>query len=311
MKPRGIWIAIGVILVTGIGSTRYVRAYTSGLFQNQAVETAAEGLEVLAETEQVLSEENQLVEKQPDMAVTAEEALRQEKSFPEINQEAGSGMKTNKAMSDAGKKLETSAGIEGGKAAIKEDRTGKKEEDTLAEETLEESLENAQTVEDTSEMKDTDEAAKAPGPIAQIRTFSYGGEILEEDASDRQEKNKSSLERLEELDRQMEKRRAAGQDSSANSAKSVAETERKLWENQLNQLVDILKKELTSSEWDDFMKDQNEWIRSREIMALDALSGNSSPAVQELEYTRSLAELTRDRAYELAKEYSEVLKEAE
>ena len=46
-------------------------------------------------------------------------------------------------------------------------------------------------------------------------------------------------------------------------------------------------------------------------MALDALSGNSSPAVQELEYTRSLAELTRDRAYELAKEYSEVLKEAE
>ena len=34
-------------------------------------------------------------------------------------------------------------------------------------------------------------------------------------------------------------------------------------------------------------------------------------AMQELEYTRSLTEITRDRAYELAEEYYDVLSETE
>ena len=119
------------------------------------------------------------------------------------------------------------------------------------------------------------------------------------------------LERLEELDRQIEKKRSAKQDATANSAKAVAESERKLWENELNQLLSGLRSHMSSDTWDAFMKDQNEWIRSREAMAVDALSGNSGSAMQELEYTRSLTEITRDRAYELAEEYYDVLSETE
>ena len=118
-------------------------------------------------------------------------------------------------------------------------------------------------------------------------------------------------ERLEELDRQIEKKRSTKQDTTANSAKAVAESERKLWENELNQLLNGLRRHMSSDTWDAFMKDQNEWIRSREAMAVDALSGNSGSAMQELEYTRSLAEITRDRAYELAEEYYDLLSETE
>ena len=123
--------------------------------------------------------------------------------------------------------------------------------------------------------------------------------------------NQDILERLEELDRQIEKKRSTKQDTTANSAKAVAESERKLWENELNQLLNGLRRHMSSDTWDAFMKDQNEWIRSREAMAVDALSGNSGSAMQELEYTRSLAEITRDRAYELAEEYYDLLSETE
>lgn len=135
--------------------------------------------------------------------------------------------------------------------------------------------------------------------------------VSAEASSAKQPGRQDVLERLEELDRQIEKKRSAKQDATANSAKAVAESERKLWENELNQLLSRLRSHMSSDTWDAFMKDQNEWIRSREAMAVDALSGNSGSAMQELEYTRSLTEITRDRAYELAEEYYDVLSETE
>ena len=135
--------------------------------------------------------------------------------------------------------------------------------------------------------------------------------VSAEASSEKQAGKQDVLERLEELDRQIEKKRSAKQDATANSAKAVAESERKLWENELNQLLSGLRSHMSSDTWDAFMKDQNEWIRSREAMAVDALSGNSGSAMQELEYTRSLTEITRDRAYELAEEYYDVLSETE
>ena len=42
MRPKGIWIAIGLILAVGISSTRLVRQYTSEPLRTKAAETVME-----------------------------------------------------------------------------------------------------------------------------------------------------------------------------------------------------------------------------------------------------------------------------
>ena len=163
---------------------------------------------------------------------------------------------------------------------------------------------------DRSPVLSAGNSKKEAGPSGSSRVLSSPA-VSAEASSAKQPGRQDVLERLEELDRQIEKKRSAKQDATANSAKAVAESERKLWENELNQLLSRLRSHMSSDTWDAFMKDQNEWIRSREAMAVDALSGNSGSAMQELEYTRSLTEITRDRAYELAEEYYDVLSETE
>lgn len=243
MRPKGIWIAIGLILAVGISSTRLVRQYTSEPLRMNTAET------VMADRtpEPDAFPAERIPEEASERTVRIPEAAMAQIQEPEQEAET-------EAAAGYGQALDTEAVPE----------------------------------------QASDEAAAS-----------------EEAPSAKQSGKQDILERLEELDRQIEKKRSSKQDATANSAKAVAESERKLWENELNQLLSGLRSHMSPDTWDAFMKDQNEWIRSREAMAVEALSGNSGSVMKELEYTRSLTEITRDRAYELAEEYHDVLSETE
>ncbi|MDO5406148.1 MAG: lysozyme inhibitor LprI family protein [Eubacteriales bacterium] len=117
--------------------------------------------------------------------------------------------------------------------------------------------------------------------------------------------------RLEELDAQIEKKRAASDDTTANYLKTAAENERKLWDAELNRIIDKLEEQFSAEEKEAFFKEQKEWIRDRENTAVTVSKKQSGSAMEEVEYNISLAETTRARAYELAELYGSVLSEAD
>ncbi len=115
--------------------------------------------------------------------------------------------------------------------------------------------------------------------------------------------------RLEELDAQIERnRRADSEKSVANSAKVRAENELKLWEAELDGILKALAERLDSTQVEALYTEQREWRREKEAKALEAGKRQSGSTLEEVEYSVSLAESTRTRAYELVKEYEAVLK---
>lgn len=116
--------------------------------------------------------------------------------------------------------------------------------------------------------------------------------------------------RLQELDQQIEKNHENDDNSTANARRAAAETERKLWQSELDRILDILKKRLPEEDWQKLAAEQNKWLVTREEKVAPTLTRKSS-TMEELEHQQSLAESTRERAYELADTYSEWLIETE
>ncbi|GEM_PF-1830754 len=111
--------------------------------------------------------------------------------------------------------------------------------------------------------------------------------------------------RLEALDQELDKNHETEQRSTTGyAAKARLENELKLWQAELDQILDILEDILAGPELDELLKDQQTWLRTRESRALTASGRQQKNASEELEYTRSQLTDTRSRAYELAEEYA-------
>lgn len=117
--------------------------------------------------------------------------------------------------------------------------------------------------------------------------------------------------RLQELDQQIEKNHENDSSATANALRATAETERKLWQAEVDRMLDILKERLSDEEWQRLIADQNRWLVEREEQAAAASARSGSTALEELEHQRSLADSTRERAYRLAEDYSPWLSEDE
>lgn len=117
--------------------------------------------------------------------------------------------------------------------------------------------------------------------------------------------------RLQELDEQIERNHAGGQDSTTNSLKAAAESERKLWETEMERILGILSERLTEPELEQLRQQQKDWLRNRESQAVALSQKTGGSALAELEYNLAQKDLTRDRAYELEAQYHDTLKEAE
>lgn len=118
-----------------------------------------------------------------------------------------------------------------------------------------------------------------------------------------------TLLRLEELDEEIAASRGARQEQNAGSQKAAAEGEWSLWENEVQDILTGLEDTLDSRQRDRLMEQQQSWIRQREQEAVDASRQRSGGSMEQVRYYESLAELTRERAYELAEAYGEYLME--
>ena len=283
MKPKGIWMIIGLILVTGIGTTAYIRDYTQNteLAETRQVQAFSEAAAPVSKTEKTGSDGIAMANILPGESAVSE---------------------------DTEAVLKAEASAEAGAEAAEE----------LAEEPVEAAAEPAalsapapDLSESGSELPEASKEPDAAAPAMARAVPSAFGAAENEAVEAEGEGTNLMLERLEDLDEQIAKSQSKKAGDTTNSQKAASETERKLWEAELSRFLDVLETRLDKEEKDALMKEQNEWIRQRENKALEASGKQNNSVRQELEYNISMADSTRTRVYQLAQEYGEILSEAE
>ncbi len=123
------------------------------------------------------------------------------------------------------------------------------------------------------------------------------------------------LVRFEELNAQIQKNREEQEsfsNSGANSsqiAKNTANTELRLWDNELNAIYNVILEKLDEERAAELVGEEREWLKLRDAAAAEAASKSAGGSLESVEYTASLAESTRSRCYELAEIYGDILEE--
>lgn len=282
MKLKGIWVAIAVICVAGIGITDYsVRHLAAG------------GTSYVSEERM-----EQSVSGQADLALAEEAGVAEATEIAEnaIGPEQAALAAGNEGISEKEGATEV-AGISG-----KEDGSEEAAEAyTLSEQKI------AAASADVSVLGNSGIAAQADMPDD---AACGAGTAMEKEETQAGTKA-GILARLAELDAQAEERRNAAADGSANTQKAAAEAERKIWENKMQSILETLEQQLSGDEKTAFFTEQRSWVRDRESTAVANSKKQSGSTLEELEYIRSLRDLTRERVYALAKQYETILDGAE
>ena len=112
---------------------------------------------------------------------------------------------------------------------------------------------------------------------------------------------------LKELDTQIKKMREDSADSNTYSMKALADKELKLWNREQNTIYEAISESLPEDSKRKLEASQQSWIKDRDTKAEEAAKKYSGGSLEELEFTASLAESTRERAYDLITEYEEFL----
>lgn len=132
------------------------------------------------------------------------------------------------------------------------------------------------------------------------------GANIEMELTDGSENSSYYRNRLAELENRIQKNREAQNASNnSNSAKTLADSELKLWDNELNLIYNAVKDDLDDGEAADLVEEERAWIRERDRKAIDAAKASAGGSLESVEYTASLADSTRERAYELLDRYED------
>ena len=97
---------------------------------------------------------------------------------------------------------------------------------------------------------------------------------------------------------------------SANTTDAMREAvayEYRLWDAELNQIYQAIMAVLPDEETDTLRGRERRWIRERDTAAKQAAERYKGGTMENVEYTASLANSTRDRAYELLDLYESYL----
>lgn len=116
--------------------------------------------------------------------------------------------------------------------------------------------------------------------------------------------------RLSELDTQIQKNKENQTSNSSNTSaltQSSAASELKLWDNELNVIYDEIIDRLDEKQAGELVEEERQWMKERDRLAAEAAKVFSGDAKESVEYTASLAESTRLRAYELVEAYEYLL----
>lgn len=120
--------------------------------------------------------------------------------------------------------------------------------------------------------------------------------------------------RLTELDAQIQKNRAAqnaANTAAADSAlaRNTADNELKLWDSELSAVYNAILKSLDEKQTQELVAAERQWMKNRDAAAVEAAKNSAGGSHESVEYTASLAQSTRTRAYELVTLYASVLAE--
>ncbi len=85
--------------------------------------------------------------------------------------------------------------------------------------------------------------------------------------------------------------------------KSSASQEFSKWDDALNEIYSVLKTQLLSDEMNLLKKEQLEWISMKDSKAKESSSEFEGGTMEGLEYTLTLASVTKDGCYELVELY--------
>lgn len=113
--------------------------------------------------------------------------------------------------------------------------------------------------------------------------------------------------RFQEVDSRIQKVKESGVVPNTDTFKNMAEYEYRLWDNELNTIYRDILKGLTEEETEELKKEEREWMKTRDETARKAASKYSGGSIESMEYTASLADSTRSRAYGLLETYGDRL----
>lgn len=113
--------------------------------------------------------------------------------------------------------------------------------------------------------------------------------------------------KLQDIEAQIKKMKDSGVEPSTDSYKNIADYEYRLWDNELNTIYQDIIGKMTVEEADALRAEEREWMKVRDQIAHKAIAKYNGGTVESLEYTASMAETTRARAYELLENYGSYL----
>ncbi|UOQ83570.1 lysozyme inhibitor LprI family protein [Gracilibacillus salinarum] len=94
-------------------------------------------------------------------------------------------------------------------------------------------------------------------------------------------------------------------DSSTYALKDVAHKQYETWDKLLNEIYGVLAEQLAAEEMTQLREAQRDWIAVRDETAKEASLKYEGGTMEQLEYVTVLADLTKDRCYELVEGYME------
>lgn len=275
MKNKGIISVIAGIMVIGVAVTLCTSSYITRQEEMESLEY------IVAESEtDVPAEEKTSVE---TFAVAAA------REYPPEDQAFGKSLM--KAVPD-GEALSPESPEEAGEPSD-----------------LSDEMSGVALAKEVPERETATESAPESKDGADVKTAAFG--IAAESLEEEEESTEVSPhhKRLMELDAQIQKVREEETESTTYSMKTAAENELKLWDSELNTIYNDILDLLDEEETKEMIKQEREWMKERDALAVEAAKRSAGGTLEGLEYTASLAESTRQRAYELADLYTQLLEE--
>ena len=127
--------------------------------------------------------------------------------------------------------------------------------------------------------------------------------VPEEQASEHDGTKEAYLNKLDEIEdslKEFDKVYESGTQADMNQAKSETF---KRWDEALNEIYDVLKEQLTESDFEDLKKEQEDWIVQRDQIAEEKSQEAEGGTLEPFLYASALADLTKERSYELVNKY--------
>lgn len=278
-KGKGVFAVIAAILVVGLGITSYTSHYINKQSSSSPPPTMA-GAPMMEET--VPSTDGKTTK----------------------SAEAYDG-----AVSVAGEAASPEAGAGAAPRSLEEEGSAAAAAETTAASPLTASVQVNSASSDTGETGGSAADGKDAKETLLISPISGLPEVVKDETEEisslsADEQKEAYLKRLDDLNTQIDK---LWKDTEATSTamKQTAEYELKMWDNELNKIYQEYRAILDEADAEALRQVELQWIKDRDAKALAASKQVSNGTLESLEYTRTLAEATKARTYELVEQYFE------